>query len=62
MPINYSAFPSTGEISFADLRDGFGLGNNAPFSMSDGIQNVPANNSFFMSQMALPYCDTFASI
>lgn len=54
MPINYSAFPSTGEISFADLRDGFGLGNNAPFSMSDGIQNVPANNSFFMSQMALP--------
>lgn len=54
MPINYSAFPSTGEISFADLRDGFGLGNNAPFSMSDGIQNIPANNSFFMSQMALP--------
>ena len=57
--VDYSAFPSTGEISFADIRAGFGVGNNSEFSMADALpgnssSSFPENNSFFMSQLALP--------
>lgn len=57
--VDYSAFPSTGEISFADIRQGFGVGNNSEFSMADALpgnenSSFPENNSFFMSQLALP--------
>lgn len=59
MPVNYSAFPVSGEISFADIRDGLGLGNNAPLSMSELIASdsnsvIPERNSFFSAKMAIP--------